>query len=371
MFLVVLNPFIFQTLEILWDEEDSYLVEDVMLEYFNKSLVVKQWNVELNSYIYGVHERMLEYLCKIIPTDELIAMHRSFVEKYRKFGDGSLKKLPDDNYSYTYIGHHLEEAQMFDEFPELYLNFDFLQAKIYHSGLNDIYLDLVKYRSYITKDGDPELESRVNDLELFLKENARILVRQRDGEYLDLVQIAMNHSVEGYMKQTARQLARQKTSNLYLSLERKMNHPDAPLSEEVPINVTVARFTDNQDEILLGGEKGSLMLWNCSTRSSKYFYGHSKESTIKKILISQNCTHFLSLSHDGVVKLFEIEGQDYLSPSSPRQRQSNWYSFFNEEDDSKMSISMEKDLITDVSFGYSDSIIVTCNYSGLIEVCTN
>lgn len=55
----------------------------------------------------------------------------------------------DDNYILLYLGYHLKEANLIDEFPRVFLNLLFVEKKIMNYGVADLLLDYKKYKSLI------------------------------------------------------------------------------------------------------------------------------------------------------------------------------------------------------------------------------
>ncbi|XP_067209405.1 apoptotic protease-activating factor 1 isoform X2 [Linepithema humile] len=355
-----------KTLEILWGQ-DIFQVEELMLDLCHKSLAAKKWNKDLRSYIYGVHDLLLCHLRKKLTPDELTKMHRSIVEKYRKCCDNNFSKLPDDNYIYSYIGYHLEQSKYFSQFPQLYFDFDFIQAKIMHVGLSDLLLDLKKYREYITSNND-ENETKVSDIERFLQEQASVIIEHKRKNCLDIIQIAMNHSYQGYVAQKAKYLATSREMYLYLSHDKKLKHIDIPLTEEISTSICTSSFTDDPNLILTGNVSGKIYLWNCESKQPKIFNGHSEESSIKKVIVSTNGDCFLALSSIGIIKLFlllndEVE-QNHVHVDSPRQKQSCWSGLFgniSDKDDSLIEFSIKNEIILDMAFGYEDKYVAACS----------
>ncbi|XP_012277489.1 apoptotic protease-activating factor 1 isoform X2 [Orussus abietinus] len=367
-----------QTLEILWEEE-AFQVEEMMLDFCHKSLAAKQWNDDLKSYIYGVHDLLLCYLRDKLQADKLKQMHVSFIEKYRKYCNNDFSKLPRDNYSHSYIGNHLEQAELYEEFPKLYLDFDFLQAKIYHAGLSDLLNDLQKYRKYITNNFNSELEAKVADIELFLQEHAYNLVNQKRKECLDLIQVALSHSYQHYVKQKAKELVIARPTLLYLTHDKQITYVSMPLGEEVSTEISIACFTDNPNEILIGNRSGETILWNCSNRKEIVFHGHHKKYPIKKIIVSEKGNYFASLSEDGTAKLFDLMKKEdpynfnmkIEQVPSPRQKQTFWNNIFVNEplqDNSLVTFVIERQKIIDISFGFKDQCIAACTKNGTIQI---
>lgn len=349
-----------------------------MLDLCHKSLAAKKWNKDLKTYIYGVHDLLLCHLRKKLKQDELTQLHKSVIEKYRAHCGNDFSKLPDDNYIYSYIGHHLEQAQLFANFPQLYLDFDFIQAKIMYAGLSDLLLDLRKYRKYITAHGE-NYEARVFDLERFLQEQASVIVQHKHKKCLDIIQIAMKHPYQGYVEQTAKALAVKRQYHLYFYPDN-VEHVDMPLTEEISTDICTSSFTDDPDLILSGNTSGKIILWNCESKRQKVFNGHSEDCFIKKILVSANGDCFLSLSSNGVIKLFLLTSSDMyddqtnVTVESPRQKQSSWSGFFanvNEQDDSLLEFSIKNEIILDMAFGYEDKSVAACTDKGTIQVMGN
>lgn len=347
-----------------------------MLDFCHKSLAAKKWNDDLRSYIYGVHDLLLCHIKKKLKPEQLRNKHRLFIEKYRKYCNGDFSKLPNDNYSLSYIGHHLEQAELYDEFHSLYMNFDFLQAKINYTGLSDLLIDLKKYRKHITKNGNRIIESNLRDLEKFLESQANTLAKHRLMKCLDLVQIALNYSEEGFVKATAKELASSKTFSLYLSCNSSSkNNPYFNFCEEIIKNATTAVFTNEPNHILAGSLDGEIILWDCENRQSKIFHGHNKKFLIKKLVLSHNGDYFLALSEDGTLKLFALDENEFsndnsdMSVQSPIHKQTFWKGVFETvHDDSLKTFDVYKEYITDMKFSQMNNKIAGCTSAGSVVV---
>lgn len=57
--------FVFQVLSVLWNLK-KIQVEDILLEFIRRNLVVRDWNQPLNSYVYSIHDLLLSNLKKKI-----------------------------------------------------------------------------------------------------------------------------------------------------------------------------------------------------------------------------------------------------------------------------------------------------------------
>lgn len=352
-----------------------------MLDLCHKSLAAKKWNNDLKTYIYGVHDLLLCHLRKKRTPDELINMHKSIIKKYRKYCNNDFSKLPDDNYIYSYIGYHLEQAELFEEFQHLYLNLDFIQAKLIHASLNDVLLDLRKYRKYITFENIFDREDyveKVTDMEIFLQEQASIIVEHKRKKCLDIIQIAMDHPIEGYIAQTAKNLALIRREYLYLSHKKSFQYIKMPVTEEISPDICTSSFTDDPELILTGNASGKIILWNSESKQQKIFHGHREGYFIKKFIVSTAGDCFLSLNSAGIIKLFplfnendEIFDEHHMHIESPRQKQSSWSGFFTNldgQDDSLTEFWVENEIILDMAFGHEDKYIAACTDKATIQV---
>ncbi|XP_076619262.1 uncharacterized protein LOC143340817 isoform X1 [Colletes latitarsis] len=363
-----------QTLKVLWGR-CTFQVEEMMLDLCHKSLAAKQWNNKLHCYMYGVHDLLLYLLRKRFSEVELVKMHKSLIEKYRKYCDGDFSKLPSDNYSYSYIGYHLEQAQLYDELPNIYLNFDFIQATIIHSGLSNLLVDLYNYREHITKNYDPMFVTQFNDLQRFLDEQTSTIVKHKYKKCLDIVQIAMNHPYEGYVKDTAIKLAKERSKNLYLSHDKKLGQLDRPCSEEISTEIRTSCFVHDPDLILIGNGAGEIFLWDSIYKTHKVFSGHDKSCGIRKIVISTEGDCFLSLDDLGIVKLFELSHDENYDQNRvllrPREKQSFWSGIFASKiphDDSSLVLSVDGEIIQDMTFAHDSKYIAVCTNRGTIKI---
>uniref|UniRef100_A0A0C9RL69 Apaf1_1 protein n=2 Tax=Fopius arisanus TaxID=64838 RepID=A0A0C9RL69_9HYME len=354
-----------KTIEILWGET-IHSASEQMQELCHKSLAARQWNKELETYVFGVHDLLLCYLRKKLTPEQLSNLHKNLIEKYRVYCKGDFSKLPTDNYSFSYIGHHLEQANMFSEFKNLYLDFNFINAKICNSGINDLLIDLKKYRKYITE-GSAEVEAKVVDVEKFLSTQVKILAEHRRRKCLDLVQIGMNHNIHGYFQKTAQQLAESQSMHLYLCHEQHHRIEEHHNGVEVPIELTTVNFTDDENKILLGSDHGVVILWDTNTRRHFTFCGHDEKSKITKIIVNEpNYWHtltseedfFVALNDQGVIKRFTLNIEEYGNNSnddviqlrSPREKQIS-YNYIHKipEDQSRTTYDLSDCSMTDIA----------------------
>ncbi|KAI4502395.1 hypothetical protein M0802_002307 [Mischocyttarus mexicanus] len=359
-----------KTLEVLWSQ-NLFEVEEIMLELCHKSLAAMRWNANLCCYIYGVHDLLLCHLRRRLGIDKLTEMHKCFIEKYRKYCDNDFSKLPNDNYGYSYIGHHLELAKLYDEFPTLYLDFSFLEAKLKHTGLCDLLIDFKKYKKYIAINDNEN--DKVNELEKFLQEQASNISKYRRKKCLDLIQIAINHFRPGYVVETATSIAEKRINNLYLSQNTKLEQNNIAESEEVCTETYTTCFTDDPDVILIGNKNSEIIQWHSEHKKQIIYKVNERNGIVEKIVVSKNGEFFLTLCN-GNVELFTLYSNDYynkfdITIQSPKQKQIFWESIYsNDGHISVKSFSIENETISDVTFGHNDKRIAACTSEGTIQV---
>lgn len=349
-------------------------VDSTMVKFQKKSLAVKQWHEGLKTYIYGIHDLMLRHLRKGLTQKELIDRHRSYINKNLAICNGDYSKLPRDNYIYSYIGYHLKEGELFEKFSEIYLDFDFIQSKIYENGPGNLLIDLKKYRKYISGNSI-EIASKVEDLKQFLIQQASTLAEYRTRNCLDIVQIALNHPNPGFVRNTAEILANKTPQGLYFKYNKQSTKNSNP-TDVLQMKICSVAFTNEPVMILVGTENGKVVWWNCRNRRHLFFYGNKADSPVKKIVFSKESKFFISLSESGIAKLFDLKEpfeKHHESYANTEQwtRQTSYQSLHGaprNHDESRMTIEINGQKITDVAVSSDGEKIATCTYAGYVTV---
>lgn len=135
-------------LEILWDKP-SFVVRNIMNKFAEKSLIVPFYHNDLQTNIYGIHDIHLNYLKNVTNAKE-VHLHRKLISGYDRITGGNYTNLPDDNYSFQFIGYHLFHAEDFEKF-HIYFDLKFLECKLRAVGKEDVLRDMQKYQVYITR----------------------------------------------------------------------------------------------------------------------------------------------------------------------------------------------------------------------------
>ncbi|XP_074095063.1 uncharacterized protein LOC141524845 isoform X2 [Cotesia typhae] len=369
-----------KTLAVYWNKSE-FDVDDIMTSLHKKSLIVKYWNADLKSLIYGVHDLLLSHLRNRInrkDSQKLRLMHREFVNKYYEYSKRDYSNLPQDNYSYAYIGYHLDQARMYADFPMLYLNFDFIQAKIRNSGVNDLLIDLKKYRRHIINNNN-EAENNVVDLEEFLRAQAKTLAEHRQRDCLDLVQIALNHHTRGYCYKTARSIAQSQKTKLYLQNSHQHFLMHNPTAEDIKMEYSTLNFTDNPHKILIGTKTGLIILWDCELKKMTPFHG-LEDSEIVKVIVSQNGKFFIALNKASVIKYFTLTVDDDDDDDEndnkwdnhshlPLDKQTYWNPIVQQPtNNSSITYETNGQVITDIALSSDDEKLAACTTKGSVSV---
>lgn len=154
-------------------------------------------------YIYS------SYLKKLYGDDELQDMHWSICKSYdidtvlQRRREPELFDLPDDGYVHYYIGYHLARSGHTELFPELFLDFGFLEQKLRHTGLPNTCGDLEEYRTSIV--ANDEGKRRLwKELMQFLPTIEEMVHENNDTS---LLQYALNAS-DTIAKEAKRQAAK-------------------------------------------------------------------------------------------------------------------------------------------------------------------
>ncbi|XP_066999982.2 apoptotic protease-activating factor 1 [Anabrus simplex] len=369
-----------EVLQTLWSLQTRYEVEDIMSSFLKKSLAVSKWNEEIYSSVYGVHDLLLYYLKHRLTDEEKTDRHRKLLDKYRAVCGGNYAKLPNDNYIFYYIGYHLYEAKWLPMFKKLFLDLEFIGAKLKVTGPGDILVDFRKYRDHIIN-GDNRIVPVVEDLENFIKVFGLDLYKYKD---LDIVQCGLQERKNSCVYEMALQIAKANPKKLYLEfiLDQEMtSHAQTvPLREEV----FAACFTADKNKILIASGSGLIYLWKLDYARMVYiFSGHSQR--VVHLELSPDEVNFLSCSLDGTVKLWTLEGLEYRSGHldeydelghpmnipSPRLTQSHWSNVFSDDpvnDKSLMTFSHHTSHVHKARFSDSGEEIISCSKDGSVKI---
>uniref|UniRef100_A0A1Y1N3Z0 CARD domain-containing protein n=1 Tax=Photinus pyralis TaxID=7054 RepID=A0A1Y1N3Z0_PHOPY len=374
-----------QVMQIIWNLDDLHDVHEKMQELQNKSLIVSYYNQELKTYVYGVHDLFLAYLKEKLSADALVAQHKQLISSYKRVSNDNFANLPNDNYIYQYLGYHLKHAQCYNEFS-VYFDLKFIGAKIKAIGTADLLRDYQLYKNYITRN-DEVLLKKLGEYINFVKARGHDLYKYSD---MDIIQCGLGQPKDSSIYNAALVLAKEQPQSLYLQLQSSQENVYFTHTLDLQQDVSAACFTCDVDQILVGMKNGDINLWEQSRNHKLYvFPGHT--DTILHLRFCPDGNGFLSVSEDGCVKIWNLDGvvlrnsngeiydengfNDHIP--SPRTKQSYWQNFYenNRQDriDRSKTCRISKDgqldkVICAAYANHSKNDIVTGCFSGNVFV---
>lgn len=269
-----------------------------------------------------------------------------------------MRNLPQDGYIYYFIGRHLKKSNEVKYFPDLFLDFKFLENKMRCTSLPSTVGDLDTYRDEIigtdiTKRS--EREELLDDITTFLQNIEEMIVQ---SNRTNLLQYAINYSDS--VRVEAIKQARTYKNRLWL---RDIDHTHKQRQIiQLPKNGNIIRFADPNIG-LIALEDSQILLKDLSsvyTVESTLYQGHTKP-TVKIIdMIKLSDQHFLSLDANGNVKVWSLVNtptikrhkHDNIDRTISRRRQSQ-----NE------SVLTERKSVQNITNSKSSSKITTVYYS--------
>ncbi|XP_050540508.1 apoptotic protease-activating factor 1-like isoform X2 [Daktulosphaira vitifoliae] len=324
-----------EVLSILWNL-NKIQVEDIMLEFIRKSLVVRVWIQPLNSYTYSVHDLILNNLKNKIDNENEKSLHRKLIECYKIYCKGNFAQLPkNDNYIFLYFGYHLKKAELFDEFAKWFLNLKFLESKIHVAGPADLLADLKKYKKYIfTK---KLYDQYFDEMESFIKRVGPHVYRTK----CDIIQIGLQEPEQSFIYKKSLEIAKLNGKLYFYSIiQTSLDFEPKPKMFVAPEEIQTVIFGNKHDEIIIGCKNGCIKVWNAITNQLLYtYYGHTQKVT--NLVKNKLKDRLLSSSDDLTIKVwnivdFPLENSITRTPS-PETKQDHWKSAFNESSSIRQS----------------------------------
>ena len=116
----------------------------------SKSLIAQHVQEQSYAVLYGIHDLLLDYLKSQITPEEQRLVHRKLIDAYIDKCQNNFGALPNDNYIFWFLGYHLYKAEYTQLFQQIYLNLQFVSAKLRATGPSDLLNDFRKYEDYIS-----------------------------------------------------------------------------------------------------------------------------------------------------------------------------------------------------------------------------
>ncbi|KAL1432739.1 hypothetical protein MTO96_012948 [Rhipicephalus appendiculatus] len=297
--------------EVLWDM-DAANVEHAMHGLVQKSLV--RMEPVHNSYTYGIHDLYLNFLKR--RATSLKDLHRQFVEKLLKRWEPWTMPCAR-GYFYWYLGYHMDEAGMGQEFRDIFLDLRFVDRKVRCNCSSDLVTDLIRYEQHFRC--DPQVAQERLDMLRFLQPNVHLL-SDRDT---DIIQLALNQPQSSSVHRKALDLARKRTAEKDHQIPYFMwtNMPDNWSQAEVRMKspnrgVNYAEFSPDDNIIASAGDDHVVRLWqSCSGQELQALAGHSQ--AVNYCTFSPDGHMLASASSDHHVFLWNIGEGFHGIPASP------------------------------------------------------
>lgn len=297
--------------EVLWDM-DAANVEHAMHGLVQKSLV--RMEPVHNSYTYGIHDLYLNFLKR--RATSLKELHRQFVEKLLK--RWKPWEMPcARGYFYWYLGYHLDEAGMGEEFRDIFLDLRFVGRKVRCNCPSDLVTDLHRYKHHFRC--DLQVEQERLDMLRFLQPNVHLL-SDRDT---DVIQLALGQPRSSSVHRKALGIAMNCAAEKDHQTPYFMwtNMPDNWSQAEVRMKspnggVSHAEFSPDDTIIASAGDDHVIRLWQSHS-------GHELEALTGHTQAVNYCTfspdgHMLaSASSDHQVFLWNVGEGVHRIPASP------------------------------------------------------
>ncbi|XP_074000214.1 uncharacterized protein isoform X2 [Rhodnius prolixus] len=315
-----------KVLSIIWSM-DKHEVENLMMEYVRKSLIVRKWNAKINSYVFGIHHLILQHLLRGLDKDYVESLHRNLIECYMKECNGDLSKLKEeDNYIFFYIGRHLKCAKMYKMFPILYLDMEFIEMKLKKAGPADVILNFKQYRNLIIGNNEIDYINKYNSFLQFVEIYGSWVHRG-----LDIVQLALQEDSNSYVYKCAIELAKRRNISVpYVLFPLGPNYRKRIVPQMVTIkkDISCVCCIDSSYFVLIGMYNGSIELWDLKSKVMKRNF-NEHNGYISTLKINPTSDKFLSTSTDSTVRIWDLV-QDVGSDRSPspRERQDSYSEFW-------------------------------------------
>ncbi|XP_076252034.1 death-associated APAF1-related killer isoform X2 [Rhynchophorus ferrugineus] len=337
-------------LQILWNLPELN-VRNIMSTFCENSLIVQSYCEKNGKYVYAIH-KVLAYYLKSEFKDQLQIINRQLIAGYHRLTRGDFQLLPDDNYSFCFLGYHLAQSHL-DAFS-IYTDLLFLEAYLKKAGKYNVLNDMDTFQRFYTNMFDHDV--------LVLQSRRFTLLKDLINKFGSILYNFPNIDIIQYVFQDRAQnwpsLPIERTNNRLLFKfltpfdEELKDYEEIRMSEDI----SCAAFT-TLNYILVGCCQGSIKLfYGLQNKEICTFSGHS--SSVKKLVVSPDKKYFLSISDDGLmiwklplsIKPCTEGALSYI----PQIKQSNWKDFFCPENSQtywpKKTFKLEDDELVTAAF---------------------
>ncbi|MEB3220258.1 MAG: NB-ARC domain-containing protein [Nostocales cyanobacterium 94392] len=288
------TPIPVKVLQTFWESQglDELDVDEIITTLVNKSLAQQD---QLGRLV--VHDLQLDYVRKQI--NNLSKLHHKILQAYQAKCTDGWATGPKDGYYFEKIGYHFYYAGFQEEFRDLLLNFQWLQAKLEATNIYALIADF----NYFSDDTKLQLIKKAFELSThILDQEPKQLRTQLQGRLMNINSVEKHNFFEQKFAYPHFLTITPSLVQVNTFLLRIMaGHFD---------NVKALAVSHNGKHILSGSSDKNMKLWDLQTGKQIHtFEGH--EGTIHTVLfISEE--QAVSASEDGTLKLWNLKSYECL-----------------------------------------------------------
>ncbi|KAK3907934.1 Apoptotic protease-activating factor 1 [Frankliniella fusca] len=339
-------------LKILWDLNEVG-VRHTLDQLYRRSLVIQKVNSK-DIPVYGVHDMVMDYLTHKTADPAFKEKNKDLILKYLRACDGNFAYLPQDNYIFSYLCHHIECANLWNSYRDQLLSLRYIQSKLRATGPADLLLDLNKYR-YGLSGENSEYNSKIEEIKHLVEDYGWEIYSKNE---IDIVQCALLQPKDSQLYLEGVKLAKESNPSLvYFCSENSWEKPK-DLVMDVPLNVTSVSLTSSSlshsidrcfdHRVLIYPYVGDGKIYigevDIRYRRARRSFNAPDGTEVVMLKVSPSSDRFLSAHSNGFVNVWALSSADTPPPS---MRQRDFSPFYC-------------DLRTTASLSYSHNRKVTC-----------
>lgn len=315
-------------LKILWDLDRSEVIS-TLDQFYKKSLVFKKFNLK-DVPVYGIHDMLMDYLMKITSPSTREELNKDLVHKYIKACNNNFANLPQDNYIFSYLCHHIEFANLWEECRDQLFTLRYIESKLRATGPADLLLDLSKYKSGLSG-SNSEYHSKIADIKQLVEDSGWDIHFSNE---IDIVQCALLQSKKSYLYKEGVELAKASNAETVYFCPRNSWEKPKDLEVEVTRNVTAVSLTNSS--VTHANERVLMYPYECDNKSyigeldlryrlpRRYFYAGDAGDVVM-LKVSPSGDRFLSAHSNGFINMWSLASADTPPPSMRQKDFSPFY----------------------------------------------
>ncbi|CAG0917347.1 unnamed protein product [Notodromas monacha] len=291
--------------------------DDITKLLTKKSLLVRHEDESMPNaeYMFSLHRIQHDFLFSRTTPEERKRWNDKLLKWYFSTEHGRKDFAPfRDQYFMWHIGHHLMESSHHEWF-KIFVNLDFVAAKISATGPADLLNDYVKYRRTIREAVQSESNTDGQEVLQDFDHFVRMFGHELEKENADVVQLALSMHSDSVVKNVAKQVIADAKERVYFetcSTNQKTGHIlTKPLTSTS--TKTACLFLPKHKAIFIGDELGKIELWNAQSGARLLLLNEHDPpgKTITALELACNPDEksvvlFVSTSADGTAKKWEI-----------------------------------------------------------------